>query len=106
MRPVLGAVLWKGDVRAATVVRLALTYGKTRCSSRMTRDHSEVCMMAVLRATDAMAVLAVAANKGATARLLAACDPRRVLYPLLTVRAGLDGGHRCVRCDVCPVAGP
>jgi hypothetical protein len=61
--------------------------------------------MAVLRATDAMAVLEVVAKKGATARLLATCDPRRVLYPLLRARAALNGGHRCVRCCICPAVG-
>ncbi len=61
--------------------------------------------MAVLRAMDAMAVLEVVANQAATARLLAACDPRRALYPLLAARAALDGGHRCVACCICPVVG-
>jgi hypothetical protein len=61
--------------------------------------------MTVFGAMDATAVLEAVANKAATARLLAACHPRPVLYPLLTVRAALDGGHRCGPCCICPVVG-
>jgi hypothetical protein len=61
--------------------------------------------MAVLRAMDATAVHDVVARKGAMARLLATFDSRGALYPVLTARAALDGGHRCVPGCICVMVG-
>ena len=61
--------------------------------------------MVVPRTIDVTVILVVAANKAATAGLLAVRPPRRILYPVLTVRAALDGGHRCGPACICALVG-